>query len=105
LCSRLLLFDRQGEHQNFSDQSKDDQGKNVVVEDKVQCLHDQAQGVTEKVSDKTHFFTLQNCVCYFFVFGGTGSYPPLQKGLQRSMRHIAIRLPLKAPCTLIASMA
>ena len=39
------------------------------------------------------------------VFYGTGSYPPLPKGLQRRIRQIANRLPFQAPCLESASIA
>jgi len=40
-----------------------------------------------------------------FCFSGTGSYPPLEKGLHLKIRQIANALPLIAPCTSIASIA
>jgi hypothetical protein len=38
-------------------------------------------------------------------FSGTGSYPPLLKGLQRKKRYNARKKPLKAPNRSMASIA
>ena len=54
-----------------------------------------------------------NIVCFYALFvdlnkqnsSGTGSYPPREKGLQRSTRHNASKPPLSAPNLAIASLA
>ena len=50
---------------------------------------------------------LRSAIFFGFLkpFSGTGSYPPLEKGLQRSIRHTVRIKPTKKPRFLNASMA
>ena len=41
-------------------------------------------------------------ICPIYVLYGTGSYPPLEKGLHRSILHIVRAVPFTAPKRSIA---
>ena len=106
----FLLLDCKGQHQYLDNKREQRKGDHVVA----RYLIEKLQYASEEAVNCTH-----SSVCFawqsdpfsfcvrrrFFFLTGTGSYPPLPKGLQRSMRHTASALPLIKPHSPSASIA
>ena len=67
-------------------------------------IEDRPQNITEYTSEEVKYCHHFGFLLFIFsFFGGTGSYPPLEKGLHLKILQTVIKPPLNAPCTEIAS--
>ena len=109
----LFLFPVKGEQDDLGQKSEEDNGKAIAAHPFIDKAHNVSERDRYKIKHRSSpSAKLQNPVkgpspaegrtlfCY-----GTGSYPPLQNGLQRNMRHRARAPPFKRPYFSIASKA
>ena len=71
--------------------------------------YDFSNYITEKIKNlhqnANQLLVFPSLKRFFFLFSGTGSYPPRLKGLQRKIRQTASAVPLKIPNRFKASTA
>ena len=94
----LLLFDGQRGHQQFCDNGHQNDRKAVALRELVAKFHQIPDRYVNDIENTAHYY-LQRCSF------GTGSYPPLEKGLHRKNLAAASRLPFITPWISSASIA